>query len=131
MVDLIWHLADGRVLAQFAVEDLLIQVQFEERAPGEWTISFELLTTPKSMAYLAFHMFNGVFQAVEEFISVRNPDALVFVTKRPDLAHIYEVFLRREQDRIAELGYKLRDRQKVEPFIEYVLERVKPGGWIT
>ena len=106
-------------------------MQFEERAPGEWTVSFELVTTPKSMAYLAFHTFNGVFQAMEESVSVRNPDALVFVTKRADLAHIYEVFLRRERDRIAESGYKLRDLQKVEPFVEYVLERVKPGEWIA
>ena len=129
VVDLTWDLADGRVLARFGVEDLLVEVQFEERVPGEWTIAFELVTTPKSLAYLAFHMFNGVFQAVEEFVSVRNPDAVVFVAKRADLAHIYEIFLHREQHRIADLGYKLRTVQKVDPFVEYVIKRVNPSGW--
>ena len=36
----------------------------------------------------AFFVFNGVFQAAEEFIAVRQPDRLVFTTKREQLAHI-------------------------------------------
>ena len=128
VVELIWDSEDGRVWAQFAVEELRVRVEFEERTPGEWTVSFDLLTTPKSLAYLAFHMFNGVFQAVEEFVSVRNPTAVVFVTKRADLAHVYETYLERERSRIAELGYRLREVQRATPFTEYVLARANPSG---
>ena len=130
VANLTWDMADGRVLAHFAVEDLRVEVQFEERTAGEWTLSFDLLTTPKSVAYLAFHMFNGVFQAVEEFVSVRNPDTVIFVTKRADLAHIYETYLRRERTRIEELGYRVRE-VKATPFTEYVLERVNSSDWIA
>ena len=128
MASLTWDLADGRVLAYFSVEDVRVQVQFEERSPGEWTVSFELLTALPSV-YLAFHVFNGVFQAVEEFVSVRNPDRVVFVSKRDDMAHIYETYLRRERSRIEQLGYSLSEVQKVPPFREYILQRMKPSQW--
>jgi hypothetical protein len=41
------------------------------------------------VAYLAFSILNGVFQAVEEFVGVREPETLVFANKREELAGIY------------------------------------------
>lgn len=68
--------------------------------------------------------FNGVFQAVEEFIAVRSPNKLVFVAKRDDIAAVYETYLRREKERIEALGYTELSAQRVPPFSEYVLHRV-------
>ncbi len=78
----------------------------------------------------AFHIFNGVFQAVEEFISVRQPEVLVFATKREELADIYDLYLRREQEKIIGLGYQLEPVSKIDPHREYTLRRIKSSEWI-
>jgi hypothetical protein len=40
------------------------------------------------VAYSAFAIFKGVFQAVREFVEVRQPDTPVFATKGNELASI-------------------------------------------
>lgn len=42
---------------------------------------------------LAFPTFNGVFQAVREFIDTREPEAMVFIAKDENLASVYEAYL--------------------------------------
>lgn len=131
MARLTWNLVDDRVLAHFAIEGVRVEVQFEQRAPGEWLIALETRSAPGPEDYRrAFYVFNGVFQATEEFIAVREPDRLVFATKREQLAHVYELYLKREEERTSRLGYKLAGAQKVPPFIEYALERNRPSNWI-
>src|SRR5581483_2869415 len=76
-----------------------------------------------------FSIFNGVFEAVHEFITVREPDKLVFATKRDELASIYQTYLRRESAALDELGYKLEGPHRVDPCLEFVLRRKKPSGW--
>lgn len=127
--DLTWDIAGRRVLAHFAIEGMEVEGQFEHRAAGEWLVSFETKSTGGEDYHRAFYVFNGVFQATEEFMSIREPGRVIFATKKEQLAHIYETYLRRERDRIEALGYRLLDPQKVEPFTEYVLERVRASGW--
>ena len=55
----------------------------------------------------AFDIFNGVLQAVEEFLSVRQPAVLVIASKEPQLGRIYDTYLRREAATIESLGYRL------------------------
>ena len=81
------------------------------------------------MAYSAFSIFNGVFQAVREFVGVREPDTLVFATKRDELASIYQTYLRRESATLEELGYQLEGPNRVEPYVEFTLRRLKPSSW--
>ena len=131
MADITWDLVSSRpglVVAHFRLNDIEVEVRFEER--GQWTVSFEVLQGSSSQtAYTAFHIFNGVFQAVEEFLETRNPDILVFATKRQELADIYELYLRREQDRIAAIGYRLEPVSRVDPYREYTLRRSTPSKW--
>src|SRR5437870_3467683 len=87
----------AHVTAAFSVDAVRVQVTFEQREDsGPWYVLFEVQRGEGSaIAYAAFSIFNGVFQAVEEFIRVREPGTLVFATKRDELAGIYQTYLRR------------------------------------
>ena len=56
---------------------------------------------------LAFRVFNGVFQAVREFMERREPEMLVFVAEDDDVANIYATYLRRDRNAMDDLGYEL------------------------
>jgi hypothetical protein len=69
-----------------------------------------------------------VFQAVEEFRDVREPQGVVFATKRDKLAGIYQTYLRKESATLEKLGYKLEGPVHVDPHVDYILKRMKPSG---
>jgi len=66
---------------------------------------------------------------VREFVEVREPDVLVFATKRDELAGIYQTYLRRESSTLENLGYRLEGPHRVEPYVEFTLRRVRLSGW--
>jgi hypothetical protein len=57
-----------------------------------------------------------VIQAVEEFLSVRQPAVLVIASKQEQLGRIYETYLRREAVTIEGFGYRLAGTERIEPF---------------
>jgi hypothetical protein len=133
-MDLTWdypHLGFAR--ARFSPEEdellLGVSVNFEQREPdGPWYASFEVEGIDlQSGVRSAFDIFNGVVQAIEEFLSVRQPQSLVIAAKEDRLGRIYETYLRREPKSIADLGYQLVSAEKVHPFSEFRLERAKPS----
>jgi hypothetical protein len=130
--ELIWETASPKqARARFSIDDVSVFVHFEQReTPGAWYVSFDVdAAKPEDTLYLSWHIFNGVFQAAEEFASVRQPDSLILVAKRDKLASIYETYLRREAARLQELGYVLTSVDKVDSFTEFVLRRFKPSAW--
>jgi hypothetical protein len=129
-VPLVWNLSClARATAAFIVDEVKVIVSFEQPA-GPWHVVFEVDKGEKTeIAYSAFDIFNGVLQAVEEFIQVREPDTVVFATKRDELAGIYETYLRRESASIESLGYELTGPRRVDPYTEFMLRRTKPSGW--
>src|SRR5262249_12989476 len=131
-VELIWNLA-GRncATASFSVDLVKVRVTFEHREEaGPWHVLFEVEKAESTkVATKAFAIFNGVFQAVREFVEVREPELLVFVAKEDDLASIYQTYLRRESDRLEEMGYRLDGPIRVDPYTEFVLQRMRPSGW--
>jgi hypothetical protein len=117
--------------ATFSVDEIKAIVSFEQRdADGPWHVAFEVDKGDRTaVAQSSFEIFNGVFQAVEEFIEVREPETLVFATKRDKLAGIYQTYLRKESPTIERLGYKLDGPHRIDPYMEFMLKRVKPSGW--
>ena len=105
---LIWNYAQASVAtASFKVDDLSVAVSFERRETA-WYVVFEVDRGDNTAAvHSAFEIFNGVFQAVEEFLSVREPDTLIFATKRDKLAGIYQIYLRKETATLESVGYRL------------------------
>ncbi len=62
---------------------------------------------------------------------MREPETLVFATKKDQLARIYRTYLRREAAAIAGLGYSLEGPVRVDPYVGFVPGRglgLRGGG---
>jgi len=129
---LVWdYPGRSHATASFHVDGIKVIVSFEQRdATGSWHVVFEVDQGDSTAAvHSSFEIFNGVFQAVEEFITVREPETMVFATKRDKLAGIYQTYLRKESSKLEKLGYRLEGPYRVDPYMEFVLKRVKPSSW--
>lgn len=127
-----WQLVSlTHAVASFEAKSVLVEVDFEQtEVSGPWNVSFNTMKGEKSdLTMLAFRIFNGVFQAVREFIETRKPELLVFASKDADLSDIYRTYLRREQKSFEDLGYRLEEPQRVAPYMEFALKRTKPSEW--
>jgi len=130
--ELVWdYRRRSYATASFSVDGIKVTVSFEQRdADSPWHVVFEADQSDSTSAvHSAFEIFNGVFQAVEEFIEVREPDTIVFATKPDKLAGIYRTYLRKESLKLETLGYRLEAPQRVAPYVEFTLKRVAPSGW--
>jgi len=109
-------------MASFA-EFIAEEFQSEQREPrAPWHMSFVVWRGDESeRTHLAFHIFNGVFQAVREFLETREPELIAFATKRDELARVYQTYLKREAPAIQKLGYILESPQRVDPYVEFIL----------
>jgi hypothetical protein len=82
-------------------------------ASGPWHVVFEVdQSDGTAVAHSAFEIFNGVFQAVEEFVEVREPETVVFATKRDKLAGIYQTYLRKESTTLERLVTNWKGRSE-------------------
>ena len=129
-----WRLLSAtHAVARFHVESVLAEVDFEQREEhGPWHVGFNTDRGDEpDRAYisLAFSIFNGVFQAVKEFMETREPEVVVVTAKDKGLANIYATYLRREQTRIEELGYRMEGPQQAPPYTEWILRRTRPSAW--
>jgi hypothetical protein len=117
--------------ATFGVDGIKVIVSFEQKdVTGPWHVVFEVDQSDSTGAvHSSFEIFNGVFQAVEEFIEVREPETVVFATKRDKLAGIYQTYLRKESSKLDKLGYRLEGPFRVDPYMEFLVKRVKPSDW--
>ena len=118
-------------VAEFSVEALKVEVSFEQREDrGPWHVAFNVIRGDAVEGVVqSFRIFNGVFQAVREFVETREPPLVVFITKRDALAGIYETYLRRERSVIESLGYTVEGPDRVDPYTQYTLRRVRPSEW--
>jgi len=131
-VELIWKLiGPTHAVAAFEVRTLRVEVSFEQREPnGPWHVAFNVQKgEPAERTVSAFRVFNGVFQAVREFVETREPEVVVFISKDEDLAGIYETYLRREKKAIEGLGYVMEGPDRVDPYTQFTLRRQRPSGW--
>jgi hypothetical protein len=131
-VDLYWdNPRRGYATARFGVKDVAVTVDFEQMdSDSPWRVGFTAERgEPTQVVLAAFEILNGVMQAVEEFLEIRQPDALVLVSKTEQLTRIYEVYLRREAARIERLGYVLKAPVRADPYTEFELRRARPSAW--
>lgn len=132
--NVIWVLkSTSHAVAKFQVKTISVEVEFEQREHrGAWHVAFNTAAgeiSDRTNMVLAFRIFNGVFQAVREFIETREPDVLIFVSKDEDLERIYDAYLRREKPALEAIGYRLEAPQHVEPYAQFILRRAKPSEW--
>lgn len=121
--EFVWDLSGtSHVTAAFEIDSFKVRVSFEQRESGRaWYVAFEVGKGDATEAVqLAFAIFDGVFQAINEFVGVREPEILIFATERDELAGVYRTCLRKESAQLKELGYEIEG---------LVLRRVKSSSW--
>lgn len=131
-VNLYWdNPRGGYATARFSVQEVAVTVTFEQMEAGSpWRVGFTAERgEPTQVVLSAFEIFNGVMQALEEFLDIRQPDALVLVSKTEQLTRIYDAYLRREAARLERLGYVLEGPVRSEPYAEFKLNRAGPAPW--
>jgi hypothetical protein len=88
----------GQSVATFNVKGLVVDVDFGPRPnDGPWHVEFAVLrgdVDDQNNIALAFRIFNGVFQAVREFMETGEPQAVVFTADDEDLASEWVTLLR-------------------------------------
>jgi hypothetical protein len=116
------------VTATFAVDGIKVVVTFEQRQESPaWDVVFEVAHSDSiATVHSSFEIFDGVLQAVTQFVEVRQPHLLVLAIKptsptRDKLANIYRTYLRRESATLETLGYQLDSSQPCGPTLRRAL----------
>ena len=118
-------------LASFTYRDLLVTVTFAQVNGEEWQVGFDVAPDSASVnagVHNSIRIFSGVFQAVREFLEVRQPARLVFASKQEALGHLYETYMQRQDTELAQLGYRMVIT-RVEPLVEFALKKLTPSAW--
>ena len=128
-----WNLiARNKASAWFEVEEEHVDVAFHETQPGQWRIGFDVRKSNRSSQELvlsSFRIFSGVFQVVEEFLTVRQPERLIFAAKQEGLGRLYEAYLNRQNTTLKTLGYKMDVSFRAAPLSEYAIVKATPSDW--
>ena len=121
----------SRVLATFALNESLVITTFDQMGPEEWQVGFTVSPETQSataVAQSSIRIFGGVFQAVRDFLEVRQPVRLVFASKNESLGSLYESYLKRQDSLLGELGYTMA-ATRATPLVEFALEKTTPSSW--
>jgi len=121
----------GQAVAQFEVPGARIDTTFSETANKEWRVGFSVASnaTATENIHASIRIFSGVFQAVREFLEVRQPERLVFASKEEALGHLYEEYLQRQDTSLRQMGYRMVSSVKISPLAEFVIEKATPSEW--
>ncbi len=129
----VWNLASpSEAHASFTLHGDRITVSFLQTVPAEWRVAFEVAKSRQSSSDLvrsSIGIFSGVFQAVEEFLTVRQPEHLVFTSKEEGLGRLYEAYLSRQDTNLRNLGYQAEHPTKASPLAEYAIVKTTPSAW--
>jgi hypothetical protein len=90
-----WRLVSTRhAIATFTASTVQVEGSFEQsETESPRHIGFQVTAgDPAERTTTAFRIFNGVFQAVREFIETRQPEKLILTAKNEDLASIYSAY---------------------------------------
>lgn len=131
-VDLVWTThGSSQVLARFAVAGNDVETTFIETSADAWRVSFEVKTeeSPSESIHASIRIFSGVFQAVREFLEVRQPQFLTFSSKEEALGRLYEEYLGRQDTLLHHLGYKMIPPLRSSPLVEFTMEKTSPSDW--
>lgn len=130
--ELVWTTSEAtHAVARFEVSGIRVDTTFTETGRSEWRVGFDV--TSKASAteniHASIRIFSGLFQAVREFLEVRQPQRLVFASKEEALGHLYEEYLRRQETPLGKIGYRMAPPVKVSPLAEFAIEKTTPSEW--
>ena len=122
----------GTAIATFTQNGLLVTTTFANTGGAEWQVGFTIspeMQPANAVAQSAIRIFSGVFQAVREFLEVRQPMRLVFASKNEALGSLYETYLDRQDSELRQSGYRMVTT-RVDPLVEYALVKDTPSAWL-
>ena len=124
----------GTAIATFTYNGFQVATTFAKVSENEWQVGFALAPDPRSGTtegfYSSVRILSGVFQAVHEFLEVRQPARLVFASKQEALGSLYETYLERQDTALKQLGYRMVTKH-IEPLVEFALEKSTPSAWVS
>ncbi|MDP9040053.1 MAG: hypothetical protein M3O02_12405 [Acidobacteriota bacterium] len=133
--ELTWDLVSHtEATASFVHSGDKVTVTFLQTSPNEWRASFDVSSNAAftgDKARSSIRIFSGVFQAVEEFLTIRQPERLVFASKEEGLGRLYETYLERQDSNLHALGYQSEYTTKASPLAEYAIIKTTPTAWST
>jgi hypothetical protein len=125
--NLIWTTEGLRkVIASFEHENAHIKTTFGKISDDEWRVGFKSDRNPTLAA--AIRLFSGVFQAVTEFLEVRQPMTLLFASEAQDLGELYDEYLKRQDTTLAQMGYEM-DQVQAAALTEFTIRKKAPSDW--
>jgi hypothetical protein len=123
----------AQVVARFHLPGVgaRIDTTFTETRANEWRVGFEVAPDPSGTASIhsSIRIFSGVFQAVREFLEIRQPERLVFASKEETLWQLYEEYLKRQSSPLRDLGYRMIAPVRISPLAEFTIEKTTPSAW--
>jgi hypothetical protein len=130
--ELIWTTeGTAKAIARFEVAEIRVETSFEETGKNEWRVGFEAFSNASASEniYFSIRVFSGVFQAVREFLEVRQPEKLVFASKVEALGHLYEEYLQKQDTLLRRMGYRMIAPVRISPLAEFTIEKITPSDW--
>jgi len=130
--DIAWVLSGSdSALAHFQLGEIRVEVTFAATDNQAWRVGFDVLSRASASEniYSSIRVFSGVFQAVREFLEVRQAERLVFASKVEALGHLYEEYLNRQDTQLREMGYQMAAPTKLSPLAEFKIEKTTPSKW--
>lgn len=130
--ELTWNLASPtEATASFVHSGDKVTITFLQTLPIEWRASFDVhsaATFTGEKARSSIRIFSGVFQAIEEFLTICQPQRLVFASKEEGLGRLYETYLARQDSNLRNLGYR-SEQTKASLLAEYAIIKTTPSAW--
>jgi hypothetical protein len=120
------------VMASFTYGASKVTTTFPKITDTEWQVGFDVVPdrqSAKEMMLSSIRIFSGVFQAVREFLEVRQPLKLVFTSKHEALGELYETYLQRQDTALAQMGYEMELVIKSSPLAEFAIRKKTPSAW--
>jgi hypothetical protein len=131
--ELTW-ITDGteKAIARFEVSGTRVDTTFTETRSNEWRVGFDVTSRASASEniHASIRIFSGVFQAVREFLEVRQPEKLVFASKEEALGRLYEEYLQGQDNPLRRIGYRMAPPVKMSPLAEFAIEKTTPSEWI-
>ena len=124
--DLVWDLkSTTEASARFYASQIEVVVTFRKVDDG-WEVGF---TSSKESTVHSFGIFSGVFQAVREFLSVRQPERLTLSSNDEVLALLYEAYLEHKGTELHAMGYKMAEPVAPIPLKGFGIVKSQPSVW--
>jgi hypothetical protein len=119
--------------ARFELDGSRVEVRFKETEKNDWQVSYRVAaaTTKPTMEWLrdSLRILGGVFQAVIEFLTIRQPQHLLFEKEHQDLIELFEAYLARPDTDLKRIGYDGRPAARLSPIAPFLVEKTTPSDW--